>query len=136
MKHRALIPPSLAIMAAIALCALLVCFYPQDTLSVLSGGRSGADPHALTVSADGQVLDCSNDAALLSALADSPCVRLPGLPSTPDDGEIRLYYGDMCAVISPRGGVLRSSGRGGTYLILGAGPDLYQRVRNLVTLRA
>lgn len=134
MKRRAVLYPTVLVpVAVLALCAMLVCFYPRSALSLLFG--DGAAPRALTVSADGQVLDCADGDALLAALADSACVRLPGLPPIPDAGEIRLCCGDTCAVISPRGGYLRSAG-GSSYLIMNAGPELYQRVRTLVTLHA
>ena len=86
MTRRARTPSILTSAAALlVLGALLVCFYPRSALAVLSGGEGPAGPRELTVLTGGEPFVSSPDTeqALLAALADRACVRLPGLPYSP-----------------------------------------------------
>ena len=125
--------------AVLVLSALLVWFYPRNTRAVLTAGRARADLHALAISAGGQYRSCSvtSEQELLSALENSSCVRLPGLREGLSSGDICLFFGGMRAVFTPTGAYLYTDGaRRASYLIVGAGAELYRQVRDLVAIHA
>lgn len=128
--------PTLTIAAALlVLAGLLVWFFPQNTLSVLTSRRGGETFRALTISADGQYQSCSASSVgeLVAVLSDSSCVPLPGLRAKPSSGDICLFYDGMCAVVSPNGAYLYQTGRGrASYIVMGGGPELYLRVRGFI----
>lgn len=138
MKHRFFHNCILAA-AACTLAALLVWFYPQNTLSVLTARSGGAGHSELSISFDGQQRSCSvhSGQELFSALGNRSCIPLPGLRISPAEGDICLYYGGMCAVLTPGGTYLRAiDGASAGYLVLDGGRELYQEARDLLRAEA
>lgn len=130
----------LPLTALLALCALFVWLFPRNTLSVLTADEGTEPVLALSMTPDGQyrsdpIIDGWRD--LLPALEDSVCVPLPGLRANVSADDICLYCGGVYAVFSPTGAYLYSGdGLRGCYVIMGAGPELYQRVQSLISVRA
>ncbi|HJA63994.1 MAG TPA: hypothetical protein H9719_07665 [Candidatus Intestinimonas stercoravium] len=126
--------------AAAALVLVLSWLFPGSALHVLSAGGGKAGFRALTVGGDGQYHSCylSGGQELLRELGRGVCVRIPwngerrGLSS----GDVCFFSGGMCAVVGPKGTYLYSTQDTAGYAVLGAGPELYQAVRQGLTLRS
>ena len=126
--------------AAAALVLVLSWLFPGSALHVLSAGGGKAGSGARPGGGAGQYRGCyvRGGQELLREVGRGVGVRIAGNGERRglSSGDVCFFSGGMCAVVGPKGTSLYSTQDTAGYAVLGAGPELYQAVRQGPTLRS